>query len=150
MFICPDFLLVAFAVKGMVFCFLGAKKIAKRMISFVVLMITLITICPLGTILLVPLEHRFPTNPTLPEKVDGTVMLGGAENNQLTQMWHQPETNNAADRYIGSAHLARADPYAVHLYYRRIRKSHAPRMERCQYGSTNFYGYRPGPLKHCI
>ena len=116
MVIRPDFLLVAFAVMGMLFWFSGAVKKAKWMLAGVVLVMILITVFPLGTSLLVPLEHRFPTNPVLPEKVDGIIMLGGAENNLLTQMWHQPEINNAADWYIEFACLVRAYPDAVHLF----------------------------------
>lgn len=116
MVIRPDFLLVAFAVMGMLFWFSGAVKKAKWLLSCVVLAMTTITVFPLGTLLLAPLEHRFPTNPALPEKVDGIIMLGGAENNPLTQMWHQPEINDAADRYIGFIRLVRAYPNAVHLF----------------------------------
>ncbi|WP_020588800.1 YdcF family protein [Desulfobacter curvatus] len=112
----PDFLLVAFAVMGMIFWFSGAVKKAKWMLSCVVLSMIAITVFPLGTLLLAPLEHRFPTNPALPEKVDGIIMLGGSENNFLTQMWHQPEINDAADRYIGFTRLVRTYPDAVHLF----------------------------------
>ncbi|WP_320041064.1 hypothetical protein [uncultured Desulfobacter sp.] len=66
--------------------------------------------------LLTPLEHRFPTNPVLPQKVDGIIMLGRTGNNHLTQMWHQPEMNNAADRYIRFTRLVRAYPDAVPLF----------------------------------
>lgn len=116
MVIRPDFLLVAFAVIGMLLWFSGAVKEAKWMLTCVVLVMVIITIFPLGTILLAPLEHRFPTNPGLPDKVDGIIMLGGAENNLLTQMWHQPEINSSADRYIGFARLVKAHPDAVHLF----------------------------------
>jgi len=116
MVIRPDFLLVACAIMGMLFWFSGAEKKAKWMLSCVVLAMTAITVFPLGTILLEPLEHRFPTNPALPEKVDGIIMLGGAENNLLTYMWHQPEIKDSADRYIGFARLVKAYPDAVHLF----------------------------------
>ncbi|WP_321495919.1 YdcF family protein [uncultured Desulfobacter sp.] len=112
----PDFLLVIFAVMGMLLWFSGAVQKAKILLTCVVLAMIIITVIPLGTMLLVPLEHRFPTNPALPEKVDGIIMLGGAENNLLTQMWHQPETKNSADRYIGFARLIRAYPDAIHLF----------------------------------
>jgi len=116
MIIRPDFLLVAFAVMGMLFLFSGAEKRAKWILGCVVLSMLVITVVPLGTIFLAPLEHRFSTNPVLPEKVDGVIMLGGAENNFLTHMWHQPEINDADDRYIGFARLVRAYPDAVHLF----------------------------------
>lgn len=116
MVIRPDFLLVAFAVMGMLFWFSGAVKKAKSMLACVVLAMTTITVFPLGTMLLTPLEHRFPTNPVLPENVDGIIMLGGAESNHLTRMWHQPEIKDAADRYIGFVRLIRAYPDAVHLF----------------------------------
>ncbi|MCG8551440.1 MAG: YdcF family protein [Desulfobacterales bacterium] len=116
MIIRPDFLLVAFAVIGMLFWVFGAVKKAKWILSCVVLTMTAITVFPLGTLLLAPLELRFPTNPVLPKKVDGIIMLGGAENNHLTRMWHQPEIRGAGDRYIGFVRLARAYPDAVHLF----------------------------------
>jgi len=112
----PDSLLVIFAVTGIIFWFSGAEKKAKWTLSCVVLAIITITIFPLGTVLLVPLEHRFPTNPTLPKRVDGVIMLGGAEKNHLTQLWQQPEMNDAAERYIGFARLVRAYPNAAHIY----------------------------------
>nr|WP_319491227.1 YdcF family protein [uncultured Desulfobacter sp.] len=116
MFLRPDFLLVAFAVMGMVLWGIGIERKAKWMLSCVVLAMSVITVCPLGTILLVPLEHRFPTNPDLPQKVDGIIMLGGAENNSLAQMWNQPEINDAAERYIEFVRLVKAYPEAVHLF----------------------------------
>jgi uncharacterized SAM-binding protein YcdF (DUF218 family) len=116
MIIRPDFLLVGLAVMGMIFWFFGAVKKAKWIFSCVVSAMNAITVFPLGSLLLTPLEHRFSTNPVLPEKVDGIIMLGGAENNHLTRMWHQSEINNAADRYIGFARLVRAYPDAVHIF----------------------------------
>ena len=112
----PDFLLVLSALVGILFWFSGAERKAKWVLTGVVLTMIGITIFPLGSILLAPLEHRFPTNPALPEKVDGIIMLGGAENNLLTQMWHQPELKDSGDRYIGFIRLARAYPDAVHLF----------------------------------
>lgn len=112
----PDFILIAFAVLGMLFWFSGAAQKAKWTLTLVVVAMIIITVFPLGTLLLVPLEHRFPTNPVLPEKVDGIIMLGGAENNRLSQMWHQPETNGSADRYFGFSRLVRAYPDAIHLF----------------------------------
>lgn len=116
MFIRPDFLLVAFAATGLLFLFFGAQKKAKWILGTVVLAMLIITVVPLGTMLMAPLEHRFATNPELPAKVDGIIMLGGAENNRLTWMWDQPEIKGAADRYIGFARLVRKYPDAVHLF----------------------------------
>src|SRR6056297_2693612 len=84
MIIRPDFLLVAFAVIGMLLWFAGVVEMAKWILAYVVLMMIIITVFPVGRLLLAPLEHRLPTNPTLPEKVDGIIMLGGAESNRLT------------------------------------------------------------------
>ncbi len=114
--ISPDFLLVFSALAGMLFWFAGKVKRARWILSGVVLAMSVITVFPLGMMLLAPLEQRFPANPELPEKVDGVIMLGGAEISKLSRLWHQPELNASADRYVGFIRLVRAYPDAVHLF----------------------------------
>lgn len=67
---------------------------------------------PLGSILARPLEMRHPQSPEL-EHVDGIIILGGAEQAWLAGAhgW-RPQVNDAAERFIEGALLARAWPEA--------------------------------------
>ena len=57
----------------------------------------LITLYPLGNVLLQPLENRFPQQ-QLPGTVAGIIVLGGAEEAELSAIWQQPQFNMAAER----------------------------------------------------
>jgi len=79
------------------------------------LMATLLTltlaVVPVGAWLLLPLENRFPV-PTLPERIDGIVVLGGGLEGELSAARNQPELNDAGNRLTAAATLARAHPEA--------------------------------------
>lgn len=109
----PDFILVAVLIAGMVFWFKGRVNLARFLLTCVVLFMSVLTVLPLGNLLLNPLEHRFACNPDLPGKVAGIIMLGGAEDGRLSQMWKQPELKDSADRYIGFIRLMNRYPDAV-------------------------------------
>src|SRR5690606_30855710 len=59
-----------------------------------------------------PLETRFPTNPPLPEHVDGILVLGGALMPPESLAWEQVELNDAAERNFALLTLARRFPEA--------------------------------------
>ena len=116
MVIKPDFILVALVMIGTLCLFAGRLKPARRLLGTAVLAMVVITVFPLGILLLNPLEHRFATNPDLPGSVDGIIMLGGAEDNRGTQLWQQPEIKSAADRYVSFIRLMRLYPDARHVF----------------------------------
>ncbi len=114
--ISPDLLLVTFTLGGILMLFIGALKKAKFILGFVGLSMLAITLLPMGQWLLSPLEKRFPIKPELPEKIDGIILLGGAENINLSFAWGQVEINHMAERYVAFLNLRRAYPGAVHLF----------------------------------
>lgn len=67
---------------------------------------------PLGSIFARPLEMRYPQSPEL-DHVDGIVILGGAEQAWIAAAhgW-RPQVNDAAERFIEGALLAREWPEA--------------------------------------
>jgi uncharacterized SAM-binding protein YcdF (DUF218 family) len=71
---------------------------------------------PIGPWLMRPLENRFPTVRSLPEKVDGIVVLGGAVSPRLTIARGQPALNAAAERMTEFVALARRHPEAKLVY----------------------------------
>jgi uncharacterized SAM-binding protein YcdF (DUF218 family) len=62
-----------------------------------------------------PLEESFP-RPTLPEQVDGIIMLGGAVNPPITRERGDPSVNEAAERILSFAELSRRYPDAKLLF----------------------------------
>lgn len=67
---------------------------------------------PLAQWLAAPLENRFPTVTSLPERVDGIVVLGGAVDPVLSEARGQVALDEAAERITAAAVLARRYPQA--------------------------------------
>ncbi len=116
MVIKPDFLLVLFTLIGLICLYAGALKKAKVILSIVVLFMLAITVLPMGEWLLSPLENRFPTSPQLPEKVDGIIVLGGAENSTLSAFWKQVELTENSERLYYFMEFMHAYPEATYLF----------------------------------
>lgn len=70
-------------------------------------------IAPLGTAVILPLENRFPRPVIDPgTRVDGIVVLGGAESNDITNARGTPTMNEAGERMSEAVSLARRFPNA--------------------------------------
>src|SRR5215472_4886462 len=61
---------------------------------------------PLAALPLVPLEDRFPVLHTLPDKVDGIILLGGAVDPERTAEYGQVALNPSAARVTETLRLA--------------------------------------------
>ncbi|WP_290698017.1 YdcF family protein [Amphritea sp.] len=70
----------------------------KTLSSSIALCLLFITFYPAGNLLLQPLEKRFSLPVTLPENIAGVIVLGGAEEAELSSIWQQPQFNMAAER----------------------------------------------------
>jgi uncharacterized SAM-binding protein YcdF (DUF218 family) len=88
------------------------RRASRRILAILVAVGIVVTILPLGTWLLLPLENRFPVMHKFPEKVDGIVVLGGASNQFISRARGQPALNSSAERLIAFAELARRYPAA--------------------------------------
>lgn len=84
----------------------------RGLVSLVLLALTLVAVLPLGSWLTAPLEDRFPAPGTLPEWVDGVILLGGASQPAVSAARGQPALNANAERYLGFFALARRYPEA--------------------------------------
>ncbi|MGH6977189.1 MAG: YdcF family protein [Stellaceae bacterium] len=69
-----------------------------------------VAIEPLAALPLVPLESRFPELHTLPDKVDGIILLGGAVDPERTAEYGQVALNRSAARVTETLRLARHYP----------------------------------------
>lgn len=83
----------------------GHPGFARWSGSLTLLVLLVISILPLGELLLRPLEAQFPPL-AAPERVDGIVVLGGVEDPRATELWGQLQINQAAERLTVAAALA--------------------------------------------
>lgn len=63
-----------------------------------------------------PLENSFPTNPALPHRIDGIVVLGGAQDPVLSAQWQQVEMGDGAERDQTFIALARQYPHSKLIF----------------------------------
>ncbi len=96
--IAPDSLLVIVIIICYALLLSREFKKAKILLSAVVLFMITISFLPVGEWLLYPLETQFPTNPELPQKINGVMVLSGGEDPFLSNTWKQVELNEAAER----------------------------------------------------
>jgi uncharacterized SAM-binding protein YcdF (DUF218 family) len=94
----------------------GAYRPAKRLLGFVVIVLMVVALFPIGEWLLYPLEIRFSANPKLPEKIDGIIVLSGPEDAVLSTLWNQVELGDGAERDMAFLELARRYPTAKLVY----------------------------------
>lgn len=108
----PDSLIFILILVTLAFLYAGKQKIAKILLTTISGLLILIAFFPVGEWLLFPLESRFQTNPQLPDKVDGIIVLSGAEATELSHLWEQVELGAAAERDFMFVTLAKKYPKA--------------------------------------
>ena len=101
---------------GVFLLFLGKEKLGKKLIVATTVLIFIISSLPVYSLLLLPLENRFPIPEPLPEKLDGVIVLGGAEIPKLTQMRGQVSLTDSVERLTTFISLARRYSDARFVY----------------------------------
>lgn len=101
-------LLMALALWGL---WRGKRRLAGWALGLLFTGTLALTLFPLGDLLLHPLEAQFPARPAL-TKVDGIIVLGGAEQTGAYRLWGGPQLNEAGERLIEGAMLAHRFPGA--------------------------------------
>lgn len=112
----PDSLLLVLFILSLVLLYIGKQKLAKLILSTASGLLIIIAFFPVGEWLLYPLESRFQTNPVLPKKIDGIIVLSGAENAELSHIWNQVELNAAVERDLSFIALANKYPSAKLIF----------------------------------
>jgi uncharacterized SAM-binding protein YcdF (DUF218 family) len=85
---------------------------ALRLMIAIVLGLGGITLLPIPSLLVWPLEQRFARPDPLPAVVDGIIVLGGAQNTRMTREYGTPALNSAANTMTSFLWLARTYPEA--------------------------------------
>jgi len=88
----------------------------RGLVTLALLVLLFFDLVPLPRLLLEPLENRFAANPSLPEHIDGIIVLGGAVELQSSQARGKIAVNSAVMRLIEGAELARKHPEAKLLF----------------------------------
>lgn len=106
----PSALFVWLTLLSMVLLYRGYLQAAKTLLLIMTFIGFTVMAYPLGDILLEKLEKRFSVPATLPEQIDGIIVLGGGEQLKTSQSWQAPQTGEAGERYLAAAMLARHYP----------------------------------------
>jgi len=86
-------------------------RIGRRLRVAAVVLVIVLGVLPTAWLLSSPLEGRFPVPADL-DRIDGIIVLGGAERAGLSKFYRQPLLNTAADRLTTFLMLARRFPEA--------------------------------------
>jgi uncharacterized SAM-binding protein YcdF (DUF218 family) len=89
----------------------GRAGLAKRALGVALLGMLVLTVLPVGDLLLAPLEARYPAAPKL-TNVTAIILLGGAEDVDPSIRWRQPNVAEGGDRYLAALSLAQRFPKA--------------------------------------
>jgi len=88
------------------------RRKGMALIGFVLVVGVLLAVQPIADLPLMPLENRFPILRTLPAKVDGIILLGGAVDPERTAEYDQVALNQSAARVTETLRLALRYPAA--------------------------------------
>jgi uncharacterized SAM-binding protein YcdF (DUF218 family) len=104
-------ILLAFAAAALLW-FTPWRRWARRLAVCGIAAYLVAAIVPLGDLLLLPLEERFPRNPVPDRRIDGVVVLGGMIDPLVSSARGQVQLNESADRLVALVELARRFPDA--------------------------------------
>ena len=107
----PSDLLLLLLLFGLA-AFPFARRTGMAMAALAALLFLFITLFPVAAWVSAPLENRFPRPQTLPERVDGIIVLGGAVDPVATARRGIPSLNSAAERMTEFVRLAKKYPDA--------------------------------------
>jgi uncharacterized SAM-binding protein YcdF (DUF218 family) len=109
--VAPSHLLLLGLLAGALLLAIGRARWGNRIIAAIALLLLANAILPLGAWALRPLEQRFPPLGRLAQ-VDGIILLGGAVEERLSHEHDQVALDDAAERVVEVAALARLYPQA--------------------------------------
>ncbi len=112
----PTNLMAGVGVLGLLLVILGRSRRGLRFIVGAVLALVLLGFLPAGTLMLRPLEDRFPQASLQDLQPDGIVVLGGAIDQVIGAARGQVTISDSATRITAGATLARRFPRARLVY----------------------------------
>ena len=107
----PDMLVALIPILIFGLLLWGRMRLATWLAGLLGLFLMILGYVPLATPLLSPIESAFPVAPPLDE-VDGIIVLGGGERGASYERWGEVAVNEAGERIIIGAMLAKRFPDA--------------------------------------
>lgn len=114
--IAPETLLLFLLILSSGLLWTRYNKQGHLLISFTVFIIAMVSVFPVSSWILRPLEDRFPIPKKLPDRIDGIIVLAGAEKISVTTARGLPALNSGAERLTTFVWLAHIYPDAVLLF----------------------------------
>jgi uncharacterized SAM-binding protein YcdF (DUF218 family) len=115
-FALPSNLFISIGIVGLVLLCARFTRLASWLVVTSLVLITLAGLSPLGNVLMLPLEQRFPPWDESRGPPDGIVVLGGAIDSDVSAARGAVALNAAAERITVAAGLARRYPNARIVY----------------------------------
>jgi uncharacterized SAM-binding protein YcdF (DUF218 family) len=107
----PGNLLLLCLLAGL-FMLLRGRRRGELLIAFSAIGFLLLAVAPIGPAMLLGLEERFPRPATLPERIDGILVLGGAVDPRLSLSYGETVFNSSVTRVLTGIALVRHHPEA--------------------------------------
>jgi uncharacterized SAM-binding protein YcdF (DUF218 family) len=108
----PVNFLIGIGVVGAILLASRYARLGRKLLVASVLLLALCGFSPLGRLLLLPLEERFPPWDPARGAPAGIVVLGGVIDPDLSAALGRPALDRSADRMVATAELARRYPNA--------------------------------------
>jgi uncharacterized SAM-binding protein YcdF (DUF218 family) len=109
-FALPSNLLIAIGLVGIVLLLTPLRRLASWLVVTSVVLLALFGLSPLGNVLMLPLEDRFPAWDATRGPPDGVVVLGGIIAEDVSAARGAVALNESAERVTVAAELARRYP----------------------------------------
>jgi len=109
----PSTLIALLIGYGAILIWTGWARWGRRFVTIGAILLLIVGLSPLGNALILPLENRFPrTDLSTPPPPTGIIILGGAEDRLVGSARHAPTLNEAGERLLEGAILAKQFPDA--------------------------------------
>jgi uncharacterized SAM-binding protein YcdF (DUF218 family) len=115
-FALPSNVLIAIGILGLVLLCSRFRRLASWLVVTSLVLLAIAGLSPLGNVLMLPLEQRFPPWDPSRGPPDGIVVLGGAITPDVSAARAAVALNEAAERITAAAELARRYPNARIIY----------------------------------
>lgn len=112
----PGNLLLIILCLGVAFLWVGWRKTGRWLVTLSAVAGVTLAVVPVGHWLQRGLEDRFPQAVSLPEKIDGIIIAGGAVDPVMTKDRGQISIGGAVERITEGAALSRRYPQAKVIY----------------------------------
>ncbi len=111
-FALPSNIFISIGLVGLVLLFTRFRRLASWLVVTSLVLIAVAGLSPLGNVLILPLEQRFPPWDPTRGPPDGIVVIGGAITTDVSAARGVVALNEAAERITATVELARRYPNA--------------------------------------